>query len=113
MNKEEPKYFEFTQLENVGTEKVGIGYSPRTGTYSLSAVARQSRKQQGTTVMHNNIITRHIDWVKLIPSAPDYGEAEINKDKFGHYTPGTKIPIISELEAKKMNLVVKLASYNP
>jgi hypothetical protein len=28
--------------------------------------------------------------------------AEVNKDKFGHYTPGTKIPIISELEAKKM-----------
>jgi hypothetical protein len=81
MNKEEPKYFEFTQLENVGTEKVGIGYSPRTATYSLSAVAQQSREQQGTTVMHNNIIKIHNDWVKLMPSAPDYGESEINKDK--------------------------------
>jgi hypothetical protein len=29
--------------------------------------------------------------------------AEVNEDKFGHYTPGTKIPIISESEAKKLN----------
>ncbi|MBA3066172.1 class I SAM-dependent methyltransferase [bacterium] len=28
--------------------------------------------------------------------------AEVNKDKFGCYTPGTNIPIISESEAKKM-----------
>lgn len=28
--------------------------------------------------------------------------AEVNKDKFGCYTPGTKIPIISEAEAKSM-----------
>lgn len=28
--------------------------------------------------------------------------AEVNEDKFGAYTPGTKIPIISETEAKKM-----------
>jgi len=28
--------------------------------------------------------------------------AEINPDKFGAYTPGSKIPIISEAEAKKM-----------
>ena len=28
--------------------------------------------------------------------------AEVNEDKFGSFTPGTKIPIISELEAKKM-----------
>jgi len=28
---------------------------------------------------------------------------EINKDKFGCYTPGTVIPIISEEEARKMN----------
>ena len=81
MNKEEPKYFEYAQLENVGTEKVGIGRSPRTGTYSLQAVAQQSREQQGTTVMHNNIITRHIDWVKMIPMAVEYEGVEINKDK--------------------------------
>lgn len=29
--------------------------------------------------------------------------AEVNPDKFGTYTPGTLIPIISEVEAKKMN----------
>jgi hypothetical protein len=29
--------------------------------------------------------------------------AEINEEKFGSYTPGTKIPIISEKEAKDMN----------
>ena len=29
--------------------------------------------------------------------------AEVNKDKFGSYTPGTLIPIISEKEAKDMN----------
>ena len=29
--------------------------------------------------------------------------AEVNEDKFGHYTPGTKIPIISEKEARAMN----------
>ncbi len=29
--------------------------------------------------------------------------AEVNEDKFGSYTPGTLIPIISEEEAKKMN----------
>jgi len=29
--------------------------------------------------------------------------AEVNEDKFGSFTPGTKIPIISEYEAKKMN----------
>lgn len=29
--------------------------------------------------------------------------AEVNPDKFGFYTPGTHIPIISEEEAKKMN----------
>jgi len=29
--------------------------------------------------------------------------AEVNSDKFGCYTPGTKIPIISEEEAKNMN----------
>lgn len=29
--------------------------------------------------------------------------AEVNKDKFGSYTPGTFIPIISEAEAKAMN----------
>lgn len=29
--------------------------------------------------------------------------AEVNPDKFGSFTPGTKIPIISEDEAKKMN----------
>ena len=28
--------------------------------------------------------------------------AEVNIDKFGCYTPGTNIPIISELEAKNM-----------
>jgi hypothetical protein len=28
--------------------------------------------------------------------------AEINEDKFGHYTPGTEIPIVSENEAKKL-----------
>ena len=81
MNKEEPKYFEYAQLENVGTEKVGIGYTSRTGTYSLQAVARQSREQQGTTVMHNNIIKIHNDWVKLIPMAVEYEGVEINTDK--------------------------------
>ena len=29
--------------------------------------------------------------------------AEVNTDKFGCYTPGTLIPIISEQEARKMN----------
>ena len=29
--------------------------------------------------------------------------AEVNPDKFGTYTPGTLIPIISEEDAKKMN----------
>ena len=29
--------------------------------------------------------------------------AEVNADKFGCYTPGTLIPIISEQEARKMN----------
>ena len=29
--------------------------------------------------------------------------AEVNEDKFGAFTPGTLIPIISELDAKKMN----------
>lgn len=29
--------------------------------------------------------------------------AEVNEDKFGHVTPGTEIPIISEQEAKEMN----------
>lgn len=29
--------------------------------------------------------------------------AEVNPDKFGHVTPGTRIPIISELDAKAMN----------
>jgi hypothetical protein len=29
--------------------------------------------------------------------------AEVNEDKFGSFTPGTKIPIISESEAKKRN----------
>jgi hypothetical protein len=29
--------------------------------------------------------------------------AEVNQEKFGSYTPGTLIPIISEEEAKKMN----------
>ena len=29
--------------------------------------------------------------------------AEVNEEKFGSYTPGTKIPIISEKEAKDMN----------
>ncbi len=29
--------------------------------------------------------------------------AEINEDKFGSYTPGSKIPIISEAEAKELN----------
>jgi hypothetical protein len=29
--------------------------------------------------------------------------AEVNEDKFGSFTPGTNIPIISEVEAKKMN----------
>ena len=28
--------------------------------------------------------------------------AEVNEDKFGCFTPGTKIPIISENEAKEM-----------
>ena len=36
--------------------------------------------------------TRHIPYI-----------AEVNKDKFGSFTPGTKIPIISEKEAKAMN----------
>ncbi len=34
---------------------------------------------------------------KLIPAI-----AEINPDKFGHVTPGTRIPIISEIQAKAM-----------
>ena len=29
--------------------------------------------------------------------------AEVNTEKFGSYTPGTNIPIISEKEAKEMN----------
>ena len=29
--------------------------------------------------------------------------AEVNSDKFGAFTPGTKIPIVSELEARSMN----------
>ncbi len=29
--------------------------------------------------------------------------AEVNEDKFGRYTPGTHIPIVSEQEAKRMN----------
>ena len=29
--------------------------------------------------------------------------AEVNEEKFGSFTPGTKIPIISEKEAKEMN----------
>jgi hypothetical protein len=29
--------------------------------------------------------------------------AEVNEDKYGRYTPGTLIPIIDEIEAKKMN----------
>jgi ABC-type Fe3+-hydroxamate transport system substrate-binding protein len=29
--------------------------------------------------------------------------AEVNKEKFGSFTPGTNIPIISEEEAKKLN----------
>ena len=30
------------------------------------------------------------------------GIAEVNPDKFGHVTPGTHIPIISETEARAM-----------
>ena len=29
--------------------------------------------------------------------------AEVNEDKFGSYTPGTNIPIISEEESRKLN----------
>ena len=29
--------------------------------------------------------------------------AEVNSDKFGAFTPGTRIPIVSELEARSMN----------
>ncbi len=29
--------------------------------------------------------------------------AEVNREKFGAYTPGTHIPIVSETDAKKMN----------
>ena len=29
--------------------------------------------------------------------------AEVNEDKFGSFTPGTRIPIISELEARERN----------
>lgn len=29
--------------------------------------------------------------------------AEVNSDKYGHVTPGTHIPIISETDAKNMN----------
>jgi len=38
------------------------------------------------------ITTKHLPFV-----------AEVNEDKFGSYTPGTKIPIISEDAAKEMN----------
>ena len=29
--------------------------------------------------------------------------AEVNQEKYGSYTPGSKIPIVSEEEAKSMN----------
>ena len=29
--------------------------------------------------------------------------AEVNSDKFGHYTPGTNIPIVSEADARAKN----------
>ena len=39
-----------------------------------------------------NLTSKHIPFI-----------AEVNEDKFGSFTPGTHIPIISEIEAKAMN----------
>ena len=46
-----------------------------------------------------NVILQFCEFTeKVIPFI-----AEVNEDKFGCYTPGTCIPIISEQEARKMN----------
>jgi hypothetical protein len=65
-----------TKLKNEGKKVVGYGASTK-----------------GNVVLQYCGITKD-----LLPVI-----AEVNQDKFGAYTPGTLIPIISEAEAKKMN----------
>ena len=61
-------------------------------------------REQGRTVLgygastKGNVLLQHCGITpELLPAI-----AEVNKDKFGCYTPGTNIPIISEREAHAM-----------
>ncbi len=65
----------------------------------------KARKQEGKVVLgygastKGNVILQYCGITeKDIPYI-----AEVNEDKFGSFTPGTLIPIISEAEAKRMN----------
>lgn len=62
-------------------------------------------KEQGRTVLgygastKGNVLLQHCSITSdLLPAI-----AEVNKDKFGCFTPGTNIPIVPELEAHAMN----------
>jgi hypothetical protein len=64
----------------------------------------QTLKEQKRTVLgygastKGNVLLQHCGITpELLPAI-----AEVNKEKFGCFTPGTKIPIISELEAHAM-----------
>jgi hypothetical protein len=65
----------------------------------------QDISRQGKTVFGYGASTKGNVLLQFCNITPDLLPyiAEVNEDKFGAYTPGTKIPIISEREARTMD----------
>lgn len=64
----------------------------------------ENLRSDGKTVLGYGASTKGNTVLQFCGFTPDHIQAiaEVNPDKFGHFTPGTNIPIISETEARAM-----------
>jgi cyclopropane fatty-acyl-phospholipid synthase-like methyltransferase len=94
---------EETQGLSTGMQQRAFKSSVQTHKHKLLALLHSLREQKRTVVGYGastkgNVLLQHCGITpELLPAI-----AEVNKDKFGCFTPGTNIPIISEFEAHAM-----------
>jgi len=94
---------EETRGLSTGMQQRAFKDAVQTHKHKLLALLHSLREQKRTVVGYGastkgNVLLQHCGITpELLPAI-----AEVNKDKFGCFTPGTNIPIISEVEAHAM-----------
>ena len=103
------------QVGRMLKEEENAGYDTTRPLEGLNAAMHRQRdellallhdiRRQGKAVFGYGASTKGNVLLQFCNITPDLLPyiAEVNEDKFGAYTPGTKIPIISEREARTMN----------